>query len=238
MQELIKIEKRVIGAEETNAVEATELHKRLDIKKAFSHWIKTQINRAGLRENVDYVTIQVASDGGRPFKEYIITTDASKHIAMMSQGHKAKEVRDYFIAVEKEFKSSQNRQDSSSFDKIMLVLQQMLTMLSMMLENQNKQAQKQIANALTPAQLDTIKLAVNKAAKPLAQLHSFTWGEAVRYVYQELNGRMGVFSYYQISPNDYKESLELLEKMKIQKELELEGKEQTKLIDIKVEVRL
>jgi hypothetical protein len=156
----------------------------------------------------------------------------------MSQGTKAKEVRDYFIAVEKEYKSSQETNSSNAFTQIMLVLQQMLTMMSMMLENQNKMAQQQIANSLTPEELDNIKLAVNKAAKPLAEFHNFTWGEAVRYVYQELNGRMGVFSYYHIAPKDYKESLELLEKMKIQKELQIAGREQTKLVDIKVEVTL
>jgi len=109
MQELIKIEKRVIGTEDTNSVIARELHKTLEIKKQYSDWINTQINRTGLQENVDYIIVSQKVEAGKGVstrKEYIITTDASKHIAMMSQGAKAKEVRDYFIAVEKEFTSS------------------------------------------------------------------------------------------------------------------------------------
>jgi len=93
LKELIKIEKQIIGAEELNAVNARDLHSGLEIKKDFTNWIKTQIQRAGLQENVDYVVSTVSSSGGRPQKNYIITTDASKHIAMMSQGTKAQEVR-------------------------------------------------------------------------------------------------------------------------------------------------
>jgi len=54
MQELIKIEKRVIGAEETNSVNGRDLHQALEIKKQYSEWIKSQISRAGLRKDVDY----------------------------------------------------------------------------------------------------------------------------------------------------------------------------------------
>ena len=225
MQELIKIEKRVIGAEETNSVNARDLHKALEIKKDFTNWIKTQISRAGLRKDVDYKIITVESSGIRPLKEYIITTDSSKHIAMMSQGKKAKEVRDYFIAVEKKYMT---RRDDSSLVQIMPVLQSMVQMMAVMIENQNKmmemllkQEQKQISASLTRDQLDNIKRGVLKAAKPLADVHRFTMGRATKEVYSELNGRMGVFTYYHISPNDYDEAMQNLAKFKKQKEDEL-----------------
>jgi len=111
MQQLIVIEKKVIGAEEVNSVIARDLWTELKIKQEFAHWIKAQIKRAGLQENVDFITFDQKVKRGNTGlsstkKEYIITANASKHIAMMSQGAKAKEVRDYFIAVEKEFTSS------------------------------------------------------------------------------------------------------------------------------------
>jgi len=110
----------------------------------------------------------------------------------------------------------------------------MAKMMSVMIENQNKmmelllenqKQQKLIAvQALTPEQLSNIKLKVLKAAKPLADVHNFSMGRATREVYTEINGRMGVFSYYQISPNDYDEAIETLEKMTKQKEDELVAK--------------
>jgi len=84
-----------------------------------------------------------------------------------------------------------------------------------------KQEQKQIADSLSREQLDNIKKAVLKAAKPLADVHRLTMGRATREVYTEINGRMGVFTYYHISPIDYEEAIETLGKMKKQKEDEL-----------------
>lgn len=246
MQELIKIEKRVIGAEEVNSVNARELHKALEIKKDFSNWIKAQINRAGLRENVDYITIskKVKEGNNAISKEYIITTDASKHIAMMSQGRKAKEVRDYFIAVEKEYRASLHVNSNDALLQIMPVLQQMVQMMSVMMENQNKmmellietqkQNQLQKQNALTPDQLSNIKLHVLRAAKPLAEYHNFTMGRATREVYTEINGRMGVFTYYQISPEDYDEAIELLVGFKKQKEDAIADEKKREKLEVSV----
>lgn len=103
MNELVKIKCKKIGIKSANSVNAKDLYDALEIKQQFSHWIKAQIKRAGLRENIEYKTIsqRVGAGSGTSIKKiYIITADSSKHIAMMSQGNKASEVRDYFIAVE------------------------------------------------------------------------------------------------------------------------------------------
>ena len=57
MQELIKIEKNVIGTDKTNSVNARELWKNLEIKKKFADWMNHQINSLGLELNVDYILI-------------------------------------------------------------------------------------------------------------------------------------------------------------------------------------
>ena len=102
MSEIIKISSEVIGTEKTNSVNARELHQVLDIKKQFSAWINIQINSLGLEKNVDYIVYEVKGNG-RPQKEYIITTDTAKHISMASRTAKGKEVRNYFIQIEKEY---------------------------------------------------------------------------------------------------------------------------------------
>ena len=105
MSALIKIQSKVIGTESVNSVNARDLHKTLEIDKKFADWINHQINSLGLEINVDYITY-AEKGNGRPQKEYIITTDTAKHISMASRTAKGKEVRNYFIEIDKEFKKS------------------------------------------------------------------------------------------------------------------------------------
>lgn len=106
MSEIIKISSEVIGTEKTNSVNARELHQVLKIGKDFSNWINAQINSLGLEKNVDYIVYEEKVKAGNGFttkKEYIITTDTAKHISMASRTAKGKEVRNYFIQIEKEY---------------------------------------------------------------------------------------------------------------------------------------
>ena len=106
MQELIKITNQKIGAETVNSVNARELYETLEIKKEFATWIRNQIKSLNLDENIDYITFSKKVKAGKGTairKEYIITTDTAKHIAMASRTAKGKEVRNYFIAIEKEY---------------------------------------------------------------------------------------------------------------------------------------
>lgn len=68
-----------------------------------------------LEEGKDFILLtQKGEQGNKGFHgnlkagsnaiDYILTLDTAKHIAMMSRGKKAKEVRDYFIAVEKKWR--------------------------------------------------------------------------------------------------------------------------------------
>ncbi|WP_324171965.1 antA/AntB antirepressor family protein [Sulfurimonas sp.] len=105
MQELIKINQTIIGTETTNSVNSRELHQTLEIGRDYSTWMKNQIDTLGLDDNVDYITaphLGGAVNGGQNAKDYIITTDTAKHIAMASRTPKGKEVRAYFIEMEKQ----------------------------------------------------------------------------------------------------------------------------------------
>lgn len=106
MNEIIKISSEVIGTKKINSVRGRDLHKALGITKDFSNWIKVQIQRAGLRINIDYIIFdeKVEAGVGSTFrKEYILDARSAKHIAMMSQGKKAEEVRDYFVQIEEQY---------------------------------------------------------------------------------------------------------------------------------------
>lgn len=106
-KELVKITQAKFGVDEVNAVNARDLHKALDSKKDFSSWIKARIEKLGLVESRDYgVFTQMGENllGGRPAKEYIVTIDIAKHLAMIEMTDKGHQVREYFIECEKKLK--------------------------------------------------------------------------------------------------------------------------------------
>lgn len=100
--ELIKIVQTKINGSDVNSVNARELHEKLGVKKDFSDWIKAQINSLEFEENIDYLVFQKKGEyTGRPLTEYFVTLDTAKHITMVARSAIGKEVRKYFIEVEK-----------------------------------------------------------------------------------------------------------------------------------------
>lgn len=101
--ELVKIERSQIDGQSVQTVNARELHGYLGVGKDFSNWIKAQIKRADLVEGVDYVVLALLGDpmNPKPAREYALTLDSAKNIAMLSGTAKGKEVRAYFIECER-----------------------------------------------------------------------------------------------------------------------------------------
>jgi len=104
--ELIKVRQIEIDKTVVNSVNSRDLHKGLEVKKDYSNWIKDQVKSLDLEENFDYIVFAQKGEnpkGGRPEIDYILTLDAAKHISMASRTKKGKEVRKYFIEIEKKY---------------------------------------------------------------------------------------------------------------------------------------
>ena len=105
MEELIKVQVE----NDRQLVSARELHKGLGLKKKFTDWVKQ--NFKGFEEDQDYTTSPkghlVKSGNGtvRAYDDYLLTIDMAKELCMMSKTEKGKEVRKYFIQVEKNWNS-------------------------------------------------------------------------------------------------------------------------------------
>lgn len=111
MNQLIEINNRKIAGKEIQTVNARELHTGLAVAKDFSDWIKAQIKRARLQQNIDYLVIPQKGEnpsGGRPVLEYYLTVEAAKHISMLSGTDKGFEVRNYFIECERKVLAPSN----------------------------------------------------------------------------------------------------------------------------------
>lgn len=84
-------------------VSARALHTGLEISRRFSVWFET--NSQGFVENEDYTSVlsgTVVNNGAhREIQDYSLSVDMAKHICLMSRTEKGKQIRQYFIDLEK-----------------------------------------------------------------------------------------------------------------------------------------
>lgn len=105
MKDLIKIE---VNENQEPVVNGRELHEILGIETPYAKWFGRMIEY-GFTENVDFVTVgqkcPIANGGYQEKVNHAIKLDMAKEIAMIQRNEKGKEVRQYFIQVEKDFNS-------------------------------------------------------------------------------------------------------------------------------------
>lgn len=100
MNELIPIITKTINNVETLACDARALHEYLKVKSRFNDWMNNRIEKYGFQEGVDYLTLTKNLVSGGQAKEYILSIDMAKQIAMVENNDKGAEVRRYFIQCE------------------------------------------------------------------------------------------------------------------------------------------
>ena len=108
MNELIQISSAIVGGNESETVNARDLHVFIESSQDFSTWIRKRVKQYGFEEGKDYllhkIVEQVPHQGGARTSgrtEYIITLDMAKELAMVERNVKGKAVREYFIACER-----------------------------------------------------------------------------------------------------------------------------------------
>lgn len=118
MKSLKIIENELVPVYETSTGErvvyGTELYEVLEVKSKFADWIKNRLNDCEAMENEDFQTFSKKIEKGRPSVEYIIKLDTAKEMAMLERNEKGKQVRRYFIKIEKKYKESKSA-DLSDF---------------------------------------------------------------------------------------------------------------------------
>lgn len=90
-------------------VYGTELHAALKVKTAYKDWSVRRFNECDAVKNTDYEVLlknERNPKGGRPSLEHIIQLDVAKEMAMLERNDKGKQVRRYFIEVDKRYKEN------------------------------------------------------------------------------------------------------------------------------------
>lgn len=125
---------------------ARELHEFLEVKSKYADWFKN-MSAYGFEENIDYRTISKNLENGGRKKDHEITLDMAKEIAMIQRSEKGKQVRQYFLELERKWNSPEavmNRALEYSRKQVQALLQ-----TNEKLELENKMKDQQL-NELKP----------------------------------------------------------------------------------------
>lgn len=114
--QLIPVFNGDISNESTLLCDARELHRYLEVGKRFASWIKERIAEYGFVENQDYILIsqiretKTGRGGDRRSKDYHLTLDTAKELAMVERNEKGRQIRRYFIECEKRVRNESARE--------------------------------------------------------------------------------------------------------------------------------
>ena len=104
MNELINI---TLDDSHEPVVSGRQLHEALGVKTKYADWFNRMIEY-GFTENQDFLLLkneQQTGRGGHNKVDHVIKLDMAKEIAMIQRTERGKQVRQYFIQVEKDFNS-------------------------------------------------------------------------------------------------------------------------------------
>lgn len=145
MNNLINI---TLNENQEPVVSGRQLHQVLGVKTAYKDWFK-RMTEYGFTENQDFNTLkfeQVRTEGKREVRremtDHVLKLDMAKEIAMIQRTDKGKEVRQYFIQVEKDFNSPEKIMARALLmaDKKIKLLESQNENLLIELEEANKNA--------------------------------------------------------------------------------------------------
>lgn len=110
--ELKKVEEGVIPIYENETrerlIDARELHRALKNKRKFANWISERIEKYQFVENTDFFkrnNFVTLGNLRRPQTDYYITVDMAKELCMVENNETGRNIRRYFIEVEKRYRN-------------------------------------------------------------------------------------------------------------------------------------
>lgn len=123
-QQLIPVFNGALAGQQQQLCDARDLHQFLNVGRDFSTWVKERIEQYGFIEGEDFSPILAKSfggevdvcspdsgskterRGGHNRTDYHLTLDTAKELAMVENNEQGRQVRRYFIAMEREARES------------------------------------------------------------------------------------------------------------------------------------
>lgn len=234
MNEIIKISNFEIGNEVINSVNARDIHSYLEVKTRFNDWINRAIQKYDFKENIDFYSF-LSKTSGRPEKDYIVTIDMAKELAMLENNQKGRATRKYFIKVEKDYISSlqlnkQNILDAEIYKKKYFEA----------IERENELLRNMLSNDLSPIMKPSIAN-TNFTTEEIEQIKELKkQGFSIRQIAKIINrSPSGVYNYVSTFMEISYKKKSIVEEMKKIKELLEKGhtaKEISAILNKSVEI--
>lgn len=102
--QLVRVFSGHLAGQPVQLCDARELHVFLGIGKRFTTWIADRIREYGFEESRDYLIAsqnREANRGGHNRRDYHLTLDMAKELAMVERNDRGREARRYFIDCER-----------------------------------------------------------------------------------------------------------------------------------------
>ncbi len=107
---LVTVRPGEIGGVKCMVVDARELHQRLGVAAHFRNWIARRLKEYDFQADSDFRPILGESLKGRPSKEYHLSLDTAKEMAMVEKNEMGRKIRRYFIDCEQRLIQSLQQQ--------------------------------------------------------------------------------------------------------------------------------
>ncbi len=108
MEQLSMIENELVPVYITSTGEkvvyGTDLHRVLEVNTPYRLWIERRIGESEAVDGEDFEAVQICTPSGQGMKEHIIHLDTAKEMAMLERNEKGRQIRRYFVQVEKRYK--------------------------------------------------------------------------------------------------------------------------------------
>lgn len=224
MSKLRVIENELVPVYETNTGEkvvyGSELHKILEVKTPYKDWSSRRLKDIDAVENDDFEAAQICAPSGQTRKDHIIKLDTAKEMAMLERNEKGKQVRKYFIAIEKKYK---RKQIPMTIPEQIQLLAMGNVELNQKVNNLDKKIEDlEYSLPILGIEIDRITTAVKKkGVECLGGKNSEAYadrslrGKVYNDIYRELKRQFGVSTYKAIKRNQCEVAVEVISSYKL-----------------------
>ncbi len=184
MNDLKLIDSGLVPVYETSTgdkvVYGSELCDTLAVKSNYREWVSRRFSDVDAIENEDFQGVEISTPSGQARKDHIIRLDIAKEMAMLERNDTGKQVRKYFIDVEKRFKSAVV--DRSSLSPQMQLFYSLADSMARTELEQKRQAEK----------IDAIEQKQNAITDALEPIHKDTWRKDITMKFNRIQRKSGI----------------------------------------------